>query len=62
MVRSELLALDRAVRGLVLGHTIARGLFLAHDAAARLARAQERALTGQKGKVRWEGLGPGGEG
>ncbi|GAB4820832.1 hypothetical protein N2152v2_007878 [Parachlorella kessleri] len=49
-VRSELVALDRAVRGTVLGLTLARGLSLARDAAARLRRGQERALTGQKAK------------
>ena len=61
-VRSELLALDRVVRGIVLGLTLARGLALAHDAAARLRRAQERALTGQKAKVRSCMRHDGGEG
>ncbi len=60
-VRAELLSLDRAVRGTVLGHTLARGLFLAHDAAGTLRRAQERALTGQKprGGGRGRGAAPG---
>ena len=50
-VRGELAALDRAVRGLTLEATIRRNLFLAGDAAARLGRAQQRALVGgQKAK------------
>lgn len=56
-MRAELLSLDRAVRGLVLGHTLERGLFMARDAAARMARTRERALTGQKPKVRGGGGG-----
>eukprot|EP00887_Chlorella_sp_A99_P002852 scaffold6.g2852.t1 len=48
-VRSELASLDRAVAALTLQLTIRRNLFLAGNAAERLARGQRRALkAGQK--------------
>ncbi|EFN58517.1 hypothetical protein CHLNCDRAFT_140581 [Chlorella variabilis] len=47
-LRGELMALDRAVQGLVLERTIQRNLFLAGDAEARFARTQRRQLSGQR--------------
>jgi hypothetical protein len=51
--RAELASLGRALHAIELQHTIARNLFLADAAAARLARAQRRALVpGAAGRAR----------
>ncbi|KAI3436731.1 hypothetical protein D9Q98_006146 [Chlorella vulgaris] len=47
-LRGELMALDRAVQGLMLQQSMQRNLFLVEDAEARFARAQRRQLSGQR--------------